>query len=552
MAVDYFASLGGTDEDEKRRELVDNGPAQQLGGESPVVTGTDQSRAGGSTENQEEKKTASGAFTNLNSFLDANAGRQFGQEVAGRVQRGIDDANEEQQKAGTTFRQKADDATVRKDDELISKVYSRPVDITSNAASKSAFTKMRDARYAGPQRLIDDGALYDTVAGKTERAARTAETTSTEDGRKAFLDQEYGKGAGRYDYTPGQVKLDNLLIQNDQGARDAFERARAAGEASKRGFSDLESQLEAYGRQAADATAATRAATRGALGIDDAGNVLEFGKGGTGAIQKGVDALDARIGERTKALDAEKAALSGVAGKKTIASLSPEQLSKLGLSPGQIAGVDQRVYGGGAFQLRDGQFGPDATFVRGLAPDSVSGPTGTSPTKGGYGGGGAFQQYMQNLLPQGSGKSLNEMFNPYLTAAGDQFYGVDPGKFLSFTNPQAFNRSSVANRDDLSGLQALAELAGVDQSWITDESQVGTQDDEALYNFDKDRFSGQVGGSRSGFENELKTLRDKLSTTTKTGALDQTYSVADFGQSNPAQRIQEYNALRAKYGLAPV
>jgi hypothetical protein len=47
----------------------------------------------------------------------------------------------------------------------------------------------------------------------TDTAYQTTNTTKDAPGRQAYLQQEYGAKAGRYNYTKGQQKLDNLLIE---------------------------------------------------------------------------------------------------------------------------------------------------------------------------------------------------------------------------------------------------------------------------------------------------------------------------------------------------
>lgn len=292
MAFDFFA------EDQSKNN--DPGQGTQLGQQSPIITGGQQTA-------QQPGGTTSGSFTNLQSYLDANKDQNFGQQVAGRVQNKIDSANQQQGEAEKSFSNLSDQSSAKADQDLIGRVGTDPGSITSDKDKFDQFTKMRDAQYAGPKNFSDDEQDYSNTYQGTQNAAKTAELSKDEGGRKAILDDEYGQGRGRYDYTPGQKKLDNYLIQNDQGSKDAFGKVQQSGQNLSQNFKSLSDRLDQYAQQNKEQTEQARSRSRNALGIDDSGN--ETGSGAIGGLKGNVqNTLQSRLQEqKTQDAQARKA-----------------------------------------------------------------------------------------------------------------------------------------------------------------------------------------------------------------------------------------------------
>lgn len=256
MAYDYFQ------QNEEDQDL--QGQPRDLSGGGTIITGNN----GGASPDQSgaEKKTSSGSFTPLNSYLDANKSLQFGQQVAGKVGDELTGAETAQDQAESGFKTAADQGATKSNDDLISKVKSSPQDVATDD-----FAKQRDAYYKGPQAFT--GSDYSTPASTaTDKAYNTAQQTKDEGGRKAYLDQTYGSGAGRSDYSAGQQKLDNLLIQADPSSKAAFEQTWQRAGTDKDRFGTLSSALDQYASKSKTDTDAARGAARGAIGIDDSGN----------------------------------------------------------------------------------------------------------------------------------------------------------------------------------------------------------------------------------------------------------------------------------------
>lgn len=254
-----------------QKEEEENNPqggmvAKPLGQESAMITGS-QKQAPGSP-------SSSGSFTNLQSYLDANSGNRMGEQVAGRIKELGDKSASAQGEVENAYKSRADQKVIRADDGLFNEVKADPTKVAADENKLNSFAKLRDARYTGPKNLADESDLYQKGYEKTQASANAAtQIAADEGGRKAFLDQQYGSGAGRYDYTSGMKKLDNLLIQNDLGARKQLEDARVyAKDAQTKGFEELQKRLNQYSTGLSAETDQTRAKARDTVGINEAGN----------------------------------------------------------------------------------------------------------------------------------------------------------------------------------------------------------------------------------------------------------------------------------------
>jgi len=261
MATDYFSGLLD-DEEKKKQDAGVLSQAPQGGQESAIVQGAPE-------PNQPGQGTKSGSFTNLQSYLDANESSKFGKQLAGQVEGEADQASGVQSNAENQFKQRADSSAVGLNEGIISRLNSDPVSLAKDAAAKSEFVKMRDANYGGPKNFSDANDLYSQTNQSTEKANQAAKLANDESGRKTLLDSYYGSGAGKYDYTSGQKKLDNYLVQVDPNSREYFKAAQDKADALTNNFSNLTNSLNQYGTQKAQETAQARQTARGALGLGE-------------------------------------------------------------------------------------------------------------------------------------------------------------------------------------------------------------------------------------------------------------------------------------------
>lgn len=239
--------------DEKRRqqsngdtEAPSPGQPQALGAQSATVTGGAPSSSTGGTQ--------SGQYTNLQSYLGANQGQQFGGKVADRIGQDVDTATSEQNSAGDQFRTKVGENTVNYDESLAERAKTDASSVYGDSAQKSSFERMRDANYAGPRGLEDTGEAYTRATGATQNAQKAAELSGSESGQQALLQNYYG----RPDYTRGQTNLDQFLVQNDESAKPKFANVQQRGQQLGGQFATLKQQLAGQAQTAADATNATK------------------------------------------------------------------------------------------------------------------------------------------------------------------------------------------------------------------------------------------------------------------------------------------------------
>jgi hypothetical protein len=352
---------------------------EQSGGEQPSATNQQVISSQGATVNaptaQAQKQAApteSGSFPNLQKYLSLNKDQQFGQQVAGKVDQEVQGAQQAQQQTASTFKADVDKNTVKYNKDLVESSVKNPTALVSGSQQQPGdefkavaapvtkpdqppvaapriqatanpqmnqkvqqaaanpmqfgnlqdFIKQRDAQYKGPNSLADNQELYTSTFNKTDQAAKTADLSKSESGRKALLDKFYGRPT----YSKGMKSLDNLLIQNDAGSKEAFANVQNKAAQQKVGFDNLVGSLSDYAKSGADQTAEAKAKTRAALGIDDAGSLAK-----SGGIQDLVSQLEGayqtRLGERDSFLKNQASVLDS-------RNLTPELLKEYGLDPG--------------------------------------------------------------------------------------------------------------------------------------------------------------------------------------------------------------------------
>lgn len=207
------------------------------------------------------KPTASGSWTNLDTYLQSNAGQGFGEKVAGKVGADVDQASGQIDTAAQEFKGRSDAGTTRADESLMASVYEDPTAVANDPGKLEAFKKQRDATYAGPSNFSDTSDLYGKTWGAVDSASQKAKGSNTEGGRYALLDNYFG----RADYSQGQKGLDNLIVANDPNSRQAFENVRASADAAKEKFNTTGTDVAGYAAQNRGVTEATKKAAGDAL-----------------------------------------------------------------------------------------------------------------------------------------------------------------------------------------------------------------------------------------------------------------------------------------------
>ena len=316
--------------------------SQQISSSSQVIG----SGTGGSPQADAIAKKGGGQFTNIDEYLRVNQPLKFGEQLAGKVGEDVTKAGESIDKIGQDFRARADQSSVRDNPELIGRATG--ADATNFAKEQGnvdEWNKIFNAKYSGPAEFQDAPDLASSSSGAVKTATGKAGAAGTEGGRFALIDAYYGRPSS----TQGQKALDNLLVQTDPNADNAFDQVRENANALARRASDQEKELTAYGTSARGTTEAARKAAREAIGVDDAGNYIE-GAGAIGAVDK---QANEEFERRTREQGLDFGALDTFLGKVGQGGgnlpLTPQQQALLGgvdglRINGRTYGVDPRTY----------------------------------------------------------------------------------------------------------------------------------------------------------------------------------------------------------------
>jgi hypothetical protein len=419
----YDANILQDDEEKKQQQ----DQAQPTGG---LITG---SGPAPSAQQQSTSSDGTGEYTPLVKYLDANKNRHQGVQLAGKVGEDVDAASQAQTGLGENFRTQADQATVGSDQGLLDQVKSAPTAVTGDPDKKAEVLRERDATYAGPS-LLEDLDSYGDAKNATTTASERAKASETEGGKTALLDTYFG----RPNYTSGEKALDQYLVSNDSDKEAAFGNVQNRAADLTPGWEHLNADTAAYGKAAADKTAATRAAAQSAI------------SGGTDTRKKKInDSVTSLLSKYDKDVPAVQKGLADL----DLRGLSPDELTALGLDK----------------------------------------PTATN----------------------------------------DVTYGVDPTSFLTTVSRDQINPSSVASKTDYDELNALAELAGQEQTFLKNPEKAGSMNDKTpFYQFRKGDFDTATSTQKTGYEKDLAATKVTLPA----------YSIA--GQESAAE-MPVYDALNA-------
>ena len=98
--------------------------------------------------------------------------------------------------------------------------------------------------------------------------------------------------------------------------------------------------------------------------------------------------------------------------------------------------------------------------------------------------------------------------NPYLASlSGVTTYGVNPANTNLLTKSIAPNASNVASPQQAATINALSQLAGINNTFITDPSQVGTYNAAKPVSFDTPAYLSQVQTAKNAYNNYLNSMQ---------------------------------------------
>lgn len=104
--------------------------------------------------------------------------------------------------------------------------------------------------------------------------------------------------------------------------------------------------------------------------------------------------------------------------------------------------------------------------------------------------------------------NLNVTGNPYLAQlAGVTTYGVNPLTSDYLTEEATPTASSVASPQQAATLQALSQLAGINNTFVTNPSQVGTYNPTQAVQFATPAYLSQVAAAKANYQKQLNDLQ---------------------------------------------
>lgn len=199
--------------------------------------------------------TSSGSFTNLQKYLDQNQdqGKPIADKVTGVVQQQASDARGFAQNAANQFQSEVNQQIPQLDQGLLQNItpsgpagqHTQPTQnpdfIAANNLTddqKAAIKAARTGVYQGPNTIEDTGLLADATQ-KANEAKQSADLSATEPGRFTLLQ----KAIGTPNYTHGQQRLDQALLETNPEAESSLENLRSS-------IGNLPQDIQSYTDQA--------------------------------------------------------------------------------------------------------------------------------------------------------------------------------------------------------------------------------------------------------------------------------------------------------------
>lgn len=210
-----------------------------------------------------QSRKQSGSFTNIQKYLQGNAGAGLAEKVAGNIEGQFGQARQNLKTGAQGLAQEALNKGVDLSPDFIN------AGIANAGAQQGAqkqladqfaeYKKAVDTGYQGPKSLEELQNLND-IRSQYSGAVGQAELTGSEPGRFALINQMFGTPS----YTQGSKRLDQLLLQNDPQARARFEALKQLSGEAQGDIGRAGEQFGALaGNQANRYTSAANAIQRG-------------------------------------------------------------------------------------------------------------------------------------------------------------------------------------------------------------------------------------------------------------------------------------------------
>lgn len=245
-------------------------PSSDAGGKAPSSQSTYNANA----------PTSSGQWVNLQNYLNANNGGQFGEQFAGKVGKDVNEAQGAVSKASQGFGEAVDQNTIQNNEKVLGEVGTSPQ--TMSPDDQEAFKKQYTGTYQGPQSTADDP-NFQRASAQAHSAFSESQQAGTPGGQTALLKRFYGNP----NYTPGSQALDSAILSADPNAQAALSSLskNASGLPVSYEAAERSANAKASGGQATSA-AAHESAVKALYG--EGGSSTDIKGGAYGNIQNDV------------------------------------------------------------------------------------------------------------------------------------------------------------------------------------------------------------------------------------------------------------------------
>lgn len=254
-----------------------------------------------------QSRRQSGSFTNIQKYLQGNAGAGLAGQVAGNIEGQFGKARENLKTGAQNLAQESLNQGVDISSDFINAGIANAG--AQDGAQKqladqfNQYKSAVDAGYQGPKSLDELENLSD-IKSQYGAAAAQANLTGSEPGRFALINQMFGTPS----YTQGSKRLDQLLLQNDPQARARFEALQQLSGEAQGDVGRASEQFGALaGNQANRYTSAQNAIQRALrneeYNVNDAPAELSFDglKGVSGNTAPLLQQYNQKVGEQVSA-----------------------------------------------------------------------------------------------------------------------------------------------------------------------------------------------------------------------------------------------------------
>lgn len=177
--------------------------------------------------------TSSGSFTNLQSYLNANADQAqgLGAKIEDNVQNTANAGRTDLSNAQKEFNTQIDQAGIDRNaassaalGNIVNKAYSNPTALQDSDYGLFSNVENKQNTFEGTApKDLNSNQNYQNADAKFGQAADQANLTGSEGGRQQLLKQTFARPS----YSQGQSSLDQLLTQNAPENRQRFEKLRS-------------------------------------------------------------------------------------------------------------------------------------------------------------------------------------------------------------------------------------------------------------------------------------------------------------------------------------